>query len=214
MSVTVFLSNTNIQIVVGSGSAAGANVKKLVSVSIPNGAVLNGVVMDDGALVTAIKECWRINKLPKGDVTLILNSPQLRANFIDIPIMPASGIDIVAPSSHKRLAAKILETGGLILSEYLPGTPPAQFRYIQRNRIVAALSPVTLVVQAPAGSGAMITADLALGYNREVIFHSECFSREVPAKEGKEKSSSPKSFVEDGAKVISGYCDFKNLMYT
>ena len=88
MSVTVFLSNTNIQIVVGSGSAAGANVKKLVSVSIPNGAVLNGVVMDDGALVTAIKECWRINKLPKGDVTLILNSPQLRANFIDIPIMP------------------------------------------------------------------------------------------------------------------------------
>ena len=41
MSVTVFLSNTNIQIVVGSGSATGANIKNLVSVSIPNGAVLN-----------------------------------------------------------------------------------------------------------------------------------------------------------------------------
>jgi hypothetical protein len=88
MAVTVFLSNTNIQIVVGSGSAAGANVKRLVSVSIPNGAVLNGVVMDENALVAAIKECWKINKLPKGDVTLILNSPQLRANFIDLPVMP------------------------------------------------------------------------------------------------------------------------------
>ena len=88
MAVTVFLSNTNIQIVVGSGSATGANVKRLVSVSIPNGAVLNGVVMDENALVAAIKECWKINKLPKGDVTLILNSPQLRANFIDLPVMP------------------------------------------------------------------------------------------------------------------------------
>ena len=88
MAVTIFLSNTNIQIVVGSGSASGANVKRLVSVSLPSGAVLNGVVMDENALVAAIKECWKINKLPKGDVTLILNSPQLRANFIDIPVMP------------------------------------------------------------------------------------------------------------------------------
>ncbi|MCR5287505.1 MAG: hypothetical protein K6D93_06110, partial [Saccharofermentans sp.] len=88
MSVTVFLSNTNIQIVVGSGTSSGANVKRLVSVSIPNGAVLNGVVMDETALVAAIKECWKLNKLPKGDVTLILNSPQLRANFVDMPLMP------------------------------------------------------------------------------------------------------------------------------
>ena len=88
MSVTVFLSNTNIQIVVGSGVNGGVKVKKLVSVSVPNGAVLNGVVMDESALVSAIKECWSINKLPKGDVTLILNSPQLRANIIDMPLMP------------------------------------------------------------------------------------------------------------------------------
>ena len=81
MSVTVFLSNTNIQIVVGSGVSGGVKVKKLVSVSVPNGAVLNGVVMDESALVLAIKECWKLNGIPKGDVTLILNSPQLRANF-------------------------------------------------------------------------------------------------------------------------------------
>ncbi len=88
MSVTVFLSNTNIQIVVGGGSSKGINVKRLVSVSVPGGAVLNGVVMDETALVNAIKECWKLNKLPKSDVKLILNSPQLRANIIDMPLMP------------------------------------------------------------------------------------------------------------------------------
>lgn len=89
MSVTVFLSNTNIQIVVGSGANGGAvKVKKLVSVGVPNGAVLNGVVMDENALVAAIQECWKINKLPKSEVTLILNSPQLRASIVDMPIMP------------------------------------------------------------------------------------------------------------------------------
>ena len=87
MSVTVFLSNTNIQIVVGSGSTGSAKVSRFVSVGVPNGAVLNGVVMDDNALITALKECWRINKLPKGEVTLILNSPQFRASIVDMPIM-------------------------------------------------------------------------------------------------------------------------------
>lgn len=137
----------------------------------------------------------------------------LSKNPATCAVLP-SGIDMITPHSHTNLAAKILESGGLIMSEYLPGTPSVQFRYVQRNRIVAALSPVTLVVQAPAGSGAMITADLALGYNREVIFHSECFTRNIPSKQGKESSSSPKSFVEDGAKVISNYSDFKNLMCT
>ena len=88
MSVTVFLSNTNIQIVDGSGTNGGAKVKRLVSVSVPNGAVLNGVVMDETALVLAIKECWKLNKLPKSNVNLILNSPQLRANIINMPLLP------------------------------------------------------------------------------------------------------------------------------
>lgn len=140
-----------------------------------------------------------------------------------------SGIDMITPKTHTRLAAKILEKGGLIMSEYLPGTPSVQFRYVQRNRIVAALSPATLVVQAPAGSGAMITAGLALDYNREVLFHSECFSKEaielnqisvLQWKKTLEKdkkveykmSDTPQSFVDDGAKVISDYGEFKKVL--
>ena len=139
-----------------------------------------------------------------------------------------SGIDTITPQTHTRLAAKILESGGLILSEYVPGTPALQFRFVQRNRIVAALSPSTVVVQAPSGSGAMITAELALDYNREVFFHSECFSSEALAineyselqlkklaQQGKKVDyklkSTPRSFVEDGARVISNYREFKDF---
>jgi len=132
----------------------------------------------------------------------------LSQNPATCAVLP-SGIDIITPHSHTRLAAKILEKGGLIMSEYLPGTPSVQFRYVQRNRIVAALSPCTLVVQAQSGSGAMITADLALGYNREVFFHQECFTREVPGKIGAREASSPKAYVSDGAMIIRDYEDFK-----
>ena len=149
----------------------------------------------------------------------------LSQNSATAAILP-SGIDMITPSSHTKLAQKILERQGLVMSEYLPGTPSLQFRYVQRNRIVAALSPATVVIQAPGGSGAMITADLALGYNREVFFHKECFSPEAGAINqlalAKLKSrpltkrqieskieSTPKRYVEDGAKVISSYADFK-----
>ena len=127
-----------------------------------------------------------------------------------------SGIDIITPHTHIKLAEKILKTGGLIISEYLPGTTAAKFRYIQRNRIVAALSPATVVVQAPTGSGAMITANLALDYNRDIFFHNECFSQKAQeldslSKKEAKTENCPQFFVEEGANIISGYEDFKRL---
>lgn len=149
----------------------------------------------------------------------------LSENSATAAILPG-GIDMIAPLSHTKLAQKILERKGLVMSEYFPGTPPLQFRYVQRNRIVAALSPATVVIQASYGSGAMITAGLALDYNRELFFHQECFSPESRKMEqmalAKLKSrplsgrkleckmeETPKRYVEDGAKVISSYADFK-----
>ena len=86
MSEVVFLSNTNIQIAVGSSSPRGVKASKLYSAPLPEGAVLNGVVMDQERLTETIKLVWQQNKIPKGEVTLIINSPQLRANRIDAPI--------------------------------------------------------------------------------------------------------------------------------
>lgn len=87
MSEVVFLSNTNIQIASGSAAGDGVRLSKLISSPLPEGAVLNGVVMDQDRLIEAIKLAWQANKLPKSEVTLILNSPQLRANRVDAPLL-------------------------------------------------------------------------------------------------------------------------------
>ena len=87
MSEVVFLSNTNIQIASGSPASDGVKVSKLISSPLPEGAVLNGVVMDQEKLTEAIKLAWQANKLPKSEVTIILNSPQLRANRVDAPLL-------------------------------------------------------------------------------------------------------------------------------
>ncbi|QTQ15957.1 DNA-processing protein DprA [Treponema parvum] len=136
------------------------------------------------------------------------------------------GIDTVIPSAHKRLASRILESGGCLLSEYLPGTGAEPWRFVQRNRIIAGLSPATVVIQAPAGSGALLTADFALGYDRDVLFHESALCRaaqatsqavekqlEIKVARG-EKSEyklrqTVKRYLDDGAPVIKSYDDYK-----
>jgi DNA processing protein len=78
------------------------------------------------------------------------------------------GIDRDYPRAHAHLASRIAQTG-LILSEYAPGVEPAPWRFPARNRIVAGLARVTVVVEARERSGALITADLALDEGREVM---------------------------------------------
>jgi DNA processing protein len=78
------------------------------------------------------------------------------------------GIDRDYPSATVSLARRITVEGA-VLSEYPPGTPPAPFRFPERNRIVAALADATIVVEAAARSGALITARLALDLGRDVL---------------------------------------------
>ncbi len=78
------------------------------------------------------------------------------------------GIDRDYPASHRDLAAQIAQSG-LVVSEYAPGVEPAPWRFPARNRIIAGLAAVTVVVEAREASGALITADLALEEGREVF---------------------------------------------
>ena len=78
------------------------------------------------------------------------------------------GIDRDYPAAHAGLAARI-RASGLAVSEYAPGVDPAPWRFPARNRIIAGLSAVTIVVEARERSGALITADLALEEGREVF---------------------------------------------
>lgn len=80
----------------------------------------------------------------------------------------AHGLDTIYPAAHRDLARKIVKSGGSIISEYPSGTTPFQKRFLERNRIVAGLSELTLVVESPIKGGAMSTANVAFSYSREV----------------------------------------------
>jgi DNA processing protein len=79
-----------------------------------------------------------------------------------------SGCDELYPVSNRMLARRIIETGGVLLSEYPPGTGPRKWHFPARNRIIAGLCRGVLVVEAPASSGALITARFALEQNRDL----------------------------------------------
>lgn len=82
-----------------------------------------------------------------------------------------SGVDDASlyPRGNKTLAQEILASGGLIISEYEPGTAPFLGHFPARNRIIAGLCRATLVVQAAKRSGSLITSRLALEEGREVL---------------------------------------------
>ena len=78
------------------------------------------------------------------------------------------GADIVYPLSNRGLFRDV-EAYGCILSEFAPGTQPAKWNFPKRNRIISGLSNGVLVVEAPEGSGALITANHALEQGRDVF---------------------------------------------
>jgi DNA processing protein len=79
-----------------------------------------------------------------------------------------SGADEVYPSSNRNLARSVLETGGVLLTEYPPGTGPRKWTFPARNRIISGISRGVLIVEAPEKSGALITARFALEHNRDL----------------------------------------------
>jgi DNA processing protein len=92
----------------------------------------------------------------------------------------AHGLDSVYPHLHRKLAEDILASKGALVSEFISGTKPDRENFPKRNRIIAGMSDATLVIEAANKGGALITADLANGYNRDVFAlpgrHNDKFS--------------------------------------
>src|SRR3989344_3724522 len=112
-----------------------------------------------------------------------------------------SGLDqnSIFPPENRGLAKRIVDAGGLLLSEYAPGTPAVKEHFPQRNRILAGLSRGVVVVEARERSGALITARLALEQNREVFA--------VPGPLFSAGSRGPHSLIKQGAKLIESAQD-------
>jgi DNA processing protein len=83
-----------------------------------------------------------------------------------------SGADEIYPKSNRALVKRILDSGGALLSEYAPGTIPYKSNFPARNRIIAGLSRAVLIVEAPARSGALITANYALDQGKDLFVAS------------------------------------------
>lgn len=104
------------------------------------------------------------------------------------------GIDVAYPREHGFLYQEI-QTNGLVLSEYPPGTAAKPGLFPMRNRIIAGLSLGTVVVEAARRSGSLITADMALEESRDVFA--------VPGPVTSPKSAGTNALLKQGAKVVT-----------
>ena len=109
----------------------------------------------------------------------------------------------IAPRAHLELARAIVRRGAL-LSDYPPGTPASDFTFPARNRIMAGMSLGTVVVEASEKSGTLITARLALEYNRDVFA--------VPGSIYSEGSRGPHALIREGAAIATGLADILDAL--
>ncbi|MBW3660748.1 MAG: DNA-processing protein DprA [Gemmatimonadetes bacterium] len=108
------------------------------------------------------------------------------------------GLDIGVPASTRRLGRRIARDGCLV-TEYPAGTPPTRHRFPERNRIVAGLSRLVVIVEAGPRSGALITARLALETGREVMV--------VPGHPLASNSAGVLRLLHEGARAVRSPAD-------
>jgi DNA processing protein len=116
----------------------------------------------------------------------------LEAGGLTVAVL-GNGVDVPYPPRSVRLYEEIVDTG-LVIGELPPGTLPRRWTFPARNRIMAALGGMTVVVEARERSGSLITATMAEQLNREV--------GAVPGRVGSSPAAGPNGLLHDGAHVI------------
>lgn len=115
--------------------------------------------------------------------------------------VPGSGLnnEVLYPRTHARLAEEIISAGGGLLSEFAPDFRATPYSFPQRNRIMAGMSHATLVIEAEERSGTLITARLAMEYNRDVLT--------VPHPMFSRSGWGPHMLIKNGATPITSGAD-------
>lgn len=113
-----------------------------------------------------------------------------------------SGVDYIYPKENVRLYNAILQTGGLIISEYVIGTKPNKLNFPARNRIISGLSKGVVVIEAKKKSGTLNTVDFALEQGKDVFV--------VPGNITSLNSEGTNELIKQGAKCITSVEDILN----
>lgn len=116
----------------------------------------------------------------------------------------ACGPDVVYPRRHRRLHERVRESG-LVISELPPGTQPFRWSFPARNRIMAGLARMTVVVEAADPSGSLITSDFARDLNRSVAA--------VPGRVTSRVAQGTNGLLKDGAVPITGAADVLDELF-
>jgi DNA processing protein len=172
---------------------ANMNVEKVVA-----------VVGTRNATAYGRKVCERIiDELSEYKVTIVsglafgidfcAHKAALKNNMPTIAVLGHS-LDMVYPYEHRSLAVEMLGNGGL-LTEYWSGTKPDKGNFPERNRIVAGITDAVLVIESGLKGGALITADIAISYNRDVFA--------VPGRTDDEMSSGCNKFIKINRAILA-----------
>ena len=114
------------------------------------------------------------------------------------------GFNQLYPQTNRSLARSIIDAGGALISEYEPDTPPLRQQFPARNRIIAGLCQITIVVEAALSSGSLITASFALEEGRDVMA--------VPGNINQPGSQGCNQLIKVGAQPLTGVNDVLTLL--
>lgn len=117
-----------------------------------------------------------------------------------------NGLDNIYPYENKELSERIVKNNGLIITEYIIGTPPNRINFPARNRIISALSDAIVVVEATEKSGSLITADFGLEHGKEIFA--------VPGNIDNANSIGTNNLIKQGANIVTNFKDILNVCYS
>lgn len=137
-------------------------------------------------------------------IDIIAHTSALDNNLKTVGVV-AHGLDTLYPAQHKDIAKRMVENGGAVLTEFRHGTQPEAVNFVSRNRIVAGMSDLTLVVESGEKGGSLITANKAHSYGRLVAA--------LPGYPAAEMSQGPNRLIkEHKAELITCAEDIEKLL--